>query len=66
MHERDRKLLEYFDELGLRPATQLKVVSRNYDGTLSLLLGNKSISLGEAAARKIWVSFSESRAEHNS
>jgi hypothetical protein len=31
------------------------VVSRNYDGTLSLQLGNKPASLGEAAARRIWV-----------
>ena len=56
MHERDRKLLEYFDALGIRPGTQLKIVSRNYDGTVSLLLGEKSVNLGEAAARKVWVS----------
>jgi DtxR family Mn-dependent transcriptional regulator len=56
MHERDRKLLEYFDALGIRPGTQLKIVSRNYDGTVSLLLGEKSVNLGEPAARKIWVS----------
>jgi len=56
MHERDRKLLEYFDGLGIRPGTQLKVLSRNYDGTLSLRLNNKPSNLGEAAARKVWVS----------
>jgi hypothetical protein len=56
MHERDRKLLEYFDSLGIRPGTQLKIVNRNYDGTVSLLLGEKSVNLGEAAARKVWVS----------
>ena len=34
MDERDSKLLEYFDGLGIRPGTQVKVVSPNYDGTL--------------------------------
>ncbi|MGA2631666.1 MAG: metal-dependent transcriptional regulator [Terriglobia bacterium] len=55
-HERDRKLLEYFDGLGIRPGVQLKVVSRNYDGTLTLRLGKKAINLGEAAAKRVWVS----------
>ncbi len=55
MHERDRKLLEYFDGLGIRPGVLVKVVSRNYDGTLTLHLGNKAINLGEAAARRVWV-----------
>lgn len=56
MYERDRKLLEYFDELGIRPGIQVKVNTRNYDGTLSLHLGDRSTNLAEAAARKVWVS----------
>jgi DtxR family Mn-dependent transcriptional regulator len=56
MHERDRKLLEYFDGLGIHPGVQVKVLKQNYDGTLSLQLRNKPIILGEAAARKVWVS----------
>ncbi len=56
MHERDRKLLEYFDQLGIRPGVQIQVSRRNYDGTVSLRLGRKSISLGESAAKKLWVS----------
>jgi len=56
MHERDRKLLEYFDQLGIRPGVRIQVSSRNYDGTLSLHLGKRPISLGESAARKVWVS----------
>lgn len=58
MHERDRKLLEYFDHLGIRPGVRIQVMTRNYDGTLSLRLERKSLSLGEAAARKLWVSTS--------
>jgi DtxR family Mn-dependent transcriptional regulator len=56
MHERDRRLLEYFDRLGIRPGVQMQISRRNYDGTLTLRLGRKSISLGEFAARKLWVS----------
>jgi DtxR family Mn-dependent transcriptional regulator len=56
IHERDRRLLEYFDQLSIRPGVQLRVVARNYDGTVTLRLGNKVINLGESAARKIWVS----------
>lgn len=55
-HERDRQLLEYFDGLGIKPGVRLKVVSRNYDGTLTLRLAGKPAHLGEAAARKVWVS----------
>jgi DtxR family Mn-dependent transcriptional regulator len=56
MYERDRKLLEYFDGLGIRPGVDVTVLDRNYDGTVSLLLGKKATVLGEAAARKVWVS----------
>ena len=56
MHERDRGLLEYFDSLGVRPGVHLKVISRNYDGTVSLRIGDKSATLGESAAKKVWVS----------
>jgi DtxR family Mn-dependent transcriptional regulator len=56
MYERDRKLLEYFDELGIQPGVELKVLSRNYDNTLTLRVGKTSLSLGEGAARQVWVS----------
>ena len=56
MYERDRKLLEYFDGLGIRPGVRATVLEQNYDGTLSLHLGEKGIVLGEAAARRVWVS----------
>jgi DtxR family Mn-dependent transcriptional regulator len=53
--ERDRKLLEYLDGLGIRPGAKLRVVSRNYDDTLTLKIGGKSVQLGRAAATKVWV-----------
>jgi hypothetical protein len=56
MYERDRRRLEYFDGLGIRPRIDLEILTRNYDGTLTLRLNKRNISLGEAAARKVWVS----------
>src|SRR5271157_333329 len=54
-YERDRSLLEYLDGLGVRPGASLKVMSRNYDETLTLGLGERQVHLGQAAARKVWV-----------
>jgi DtxR family Mn-dependent transcriptional regulator len=56
VYERDRKLLEYFDGLGIRPGIGLEILTRNYDSTLTLRLHNRSINLGEATARKVRVS----------
>jgi DtxR family Mn-dependent transcriptional regulator len=61
--ERDSKLLEYFDTLGIRPGAQVNVVSPNYDGTLGLHLGDKPTNLAEAAAKKIWVLAISKRSE---
>ena len=61
--ERDSRLLEYFDKVGIRPGAQVKVVSPNYDGTLGLDLGDKPTNLAEAAAKKIWVIAISKRSE---
>ena len=53
--ERDRRLLEYLDGLGIRPGVKLKMVSRNYDETLTLKVGGKSVQLGRPAATKVWI-----------
>jgi DtxR family Mn-dependent transcriptional regulator len=55
IYERDRKLLEFFDEEGIRPDTIVSIQSRNYDGTVSLLIGKKEIRLGVSAASRVWV-----------
>jgi DtxR family Mn-dependent transcriptional regulator len=54
--ERDRKLLEYLDGLGIRPGARLSVAALNYDETLGLRMQRKSVQLGRAAAAKVWVS----------
>jgi DtxR family Mn-dependent transcriptional regulator len=60
--ERDRKLLEYLDELGIRPGADLELVSRNYDDTVTLRIQGRSIPLGTSAASRIWVTTSETYA----
>jgi DtxR family Mn-dependent transcriptional regulator len=54
--ERDRKLLEYLEGLGVRPGTTLDVVTRNYDETLTLRVNGRALQLGRPAASKVWVS----------
>jgi DtxR family Mn-dependent transcriptional regulator len=53
--ERDRKLLEYLDGLGIHPGSELQVIAKNYDETLTLRVAAKSVQLGKAAAGKVWI-----------
>jgi hypothetical protein len=55
VYERDRKLLEFFDQEGIRPGVRLTVESQNYDGTVSLVVGKHPVRLGTAAAEKVWL-----------
>jgi len=52
--ERDRRLLEYLDELGVRPGAHLRIIARNYDETITLHVGNGSVPLGRSAAERVW------------
>jgi DtxR family transcriptional regulator, Mn-dependent transcriptional regulator len=53
--ERDRKLLEHFDRLGLRPGVSVVVESHNCDETLTLRAGAATVLLGKPAAAAVWV-----------
>ena len=53
--ERDRRLLEYLDGLGIRPGATVRLKSRNYDDTFTLEVNGASVQLGRSAAEKIWV-----------
>ena len=55
VYERDRRLLEFLEQRGIRPGARLEVRARNYDGTLSLAMDSRSVQLGGPAAEKIWV-----------
>ncbi|MEO5937223.1 MAG: metal-dependent transcriptional regulator [Terriglobales bacterium] len=55
VYERDRKLLEFLEERGMRPGAKIKVLSRNYDRTLALQTENGKVSVGQPVAEKVWV-----------
>ena len=56
IYERDRHLLEFLEARGVRPGARIHVNARNYDQTLSLHTDVGPISLGSAAAERVWVS----------
>lgn len=56
VYERDRKLLEYLHELGVRPGARVEVIARNYDETITLRINGSSVPLGRAAAARVWAS----------
>jgi DtxR family transcriptional regulator, Mn-dependent transcriptional regulator len=62
IYERDRKLLEFLEERGVRPGARVHVSGRNYDQTLTLTTGAGEVSLGNSAADRVWVT----PAEHGS
>jgi DtxR family transcriptional regulator, Mn-dependent transcriptional regulator len=53
--ERDIRLLEYLDGLGLAPGKRFEIVSRNYDDTMSLRVNQVVVQIGRPAAEKVWV-----------
>src|ERR1017187_10203652 len=55
VYERDRRLLEYLEGLGVRPGSMVSVESRNADDTLTLHLDGRCVQLGRSAAQKVWV-----------
>jgi DtxR family transcriptional regulator, iron-dependent repressor len=64
IYERDRKLLEFLEQRAIRPGAKLRVMGKNYDQTLTLHTAAGDISLGGAAAGKVWV-VPESRSRSN-
>jgi DtxR family transcriptional regulator, Mn-dependent transcriptional regulator len=52
--ERDRKLLEYLDELGIRPGAKVQVAALNYDHTITLRIAGTPVPLGRSAAARVW------------
>jgi DtxR family Mn-dependent transcriptional regulator len=55
VYERDRKLLEFLDGLGLRPGAGFRWLGRNYDETVSLDVAGRPVLLGGPAAKRVWV-----------
>jgi DtxR family Mn-dependent transcriptional regulator len=53
--ERDRRLLEYLNGIGIHPGATVKMMATNYDDTLTLGIDGKPVQLGRSAASKVWV-----------
>jgi len=56
IYERDRQLLEFLEERGIRPGAKLHLLERNYDQTVTLSTLTGKFSLGPAATRRVWLS----------
>ena len=55
VYERDRRLLEYLNGLGIHPGAKLTMLSSNYDDTVTLRVDGQQVHLGKTAAAKVWV-----------
>ena len=62
IYERDRRLLEFLEQRGIRPGAKVHVAHRNYDHTLTLTTGAGWVSLGVSAAEKVWVKPADGKA----
>lgn len=56
IYERDRKLLEFLEQRGIRPGSRLRLIERHYDQTLSLATPAGTVALGPAASNRVWIS----------
>src|SRR5580765_5838121 len=55
VYEKDARFLQFLDELHLHPGTQVSVVKREYDETLTLRVDGRTLHLGKPATSRIWV-----------
>ncbi|MGB7547968.1 MAG: metal-dependent transcriptional regulator [Terracidiphilus sp.] len=55
LHERDPKLLLFLHHMGIGPGKSLRVVSQNYDQTVSIELPAGVSILGRPAAAAVWL-----------
>jgi DtxR family Mn-dependent transcriptional regulator len=55
LQERDPKLLLFLHQAGIGPGMGLKVVSQNYDQTVSIEMSTGSCILGRPAAEAVWL-----------
>ena len=55
VYEKDPQFLEFLENLELRPETRVEVKKREYDETMTLRAGNRTMHLGKPATSRIWV-----------
>ena len=61
IYERDRHLLEFLEDRGIRPGARLSLVESNDDKTLSIRTSIRRVVLGRPAADRVWISPAPSR-----
>jgi DtxR family Mn-dependent transcriptional regulator len=55
VYELDSALLRFLDDRGIRPGARVRILERNYDQTLSMIIDKDRVSIGGPAADKVWV-----------
>jgi DtxR family transcriptional regulator, Mn-dependent transcriptional regulator len=55
LHERDPELLHFLHHMGIGPSRSLRVVSHNYDQTVSIELPRGVSIVGRPAAEAVWL-----------
>jgi len=55
LQERDSQLLRFLHRMGIGPNQTLRVVSQNYDQTVSIELATGTSILGRPAAEAVWL-----------
>ena len=55
VYEKDAQFLEFLENLELRPETHIEIKKREYDETMTLRAGGRTMHLGKPATTRIWV-----------
>jgi DtxR family transcriptional regulator, Mn-dependent transcriptional regulator len=55
VYEKDPKFLQFLSGLAIHPGARARVRKREYDETMTLVVGNRTIHLGKPATSRIWV-----------
>jgi len=55
LHERDPKLLRFLHSNGVDPNQKLRILSQNYDQTVSIEMPTGTVILGRPAAEAVWL-----------
>ena len=55
VYEKDPKFLQFLSGLSIHPGARARVRKREYDETMTLAVGNRTIHLGKPATSRIWV-----------
>jgi DtxR family transcriptional regulator, Mn-dependent transcriptional regulator len=55
VYEKDPRFLEFLEGLAIHPGSRARIRKREYDETMTIAVGNRTIHLGKPATSRIWV-----------